>query len=111
MNVRGLIDSTQNGGLISYYYNSGADTLPDCLEALDSLGACDIRSQVERVNALFGDSVPRSLDGRNKIIDAWPDDDQLIDTILTEVDETLMPLMEALEVRLENFLRRSGLVT
>ena len=66
-NVRSLIDLAQNGGLISYYYNSGADTLPDCLAALDSLGANDVRRQVERVNALFGGSVPPSQEARNRI--------------------------------------------
>jgi hypothetical protein len=38
-NIRSLIDSTENGGLISYFCNSGADTLSDCRAALHRLGA------------------------------------------------------------------------
>jgi hypothetical protein len=34
VNIRSLIDSTNGGGIISFFYNSGADTLPDCLKAL-----------------------------------------------------------------------------
>ena len=38
LNVRALIDSTNNGGLISFFYNSYADTYQDYLSALDRLG-------------------------------------------------------------------------
>jgi hypothetical protein len=111
LDVRSLIDSVENGGLISYYYNSGADRLPECMAALDHLGAIDIRRQVERVNALFPGGVPPSLNARNDVIDSWDDDNERIDALLTEVDEALMPMLEELEVKLEDFLRRSGLVT
>ncbi|MBN1511061.1 MAG: DUF4375 domain-containing protein [Phycisphaerae bacterium] len=105
VSVRSLIDSTENGGLISYYYNTGADTLPDCLAALDSPGAEDVRRQVERVNALFGRQVPPSLAGRNRIIDSWGDDDERIDAVLTEVDDALQPMFESLETKLDSFPR------
>lgn len=106
--MRSLIDFTANDGLISYDYNSGADTLPDCLAALDSLGANDVRQQVERVNALSGGSVPLSQEARNRIIDSWNDDDERIDALFAEVDDALMPMLKELDEKLEQFLRDAG---
>lgn len=55
--IRALIDLTENGGIVGYYCNSGADHVDDCMAALDRLGAHDVRHQVERVNALFGEGL------------------------------------------------------
>src|SRR5262249_1702265 len=71
LNIRWLIDSIENGGLISSFYNSYADTVADCLDDLASLGATAVRSQVQRVCALFPDPIPTTLLARNKIIDSW----------------------------------------
>lgn len=111
LNVRGKIDSTNNGGLISFFYNSGADTLPDALDALNVLGAGDVRLQVERVCALFGDQVPSSIDARNAIIDAWPDGDRKLGALLEKVDDYLYGRFPDLEGRLEAFLKRTGLAS
>jgi hypothetical protein len=105
LNVRALIDSTQNGGLISYFYNSGADTLSDCLEDLKVLEATEILKQVERVCELFPGGVPKDLESRNEMINSWPDGDEKIEALLYEVDDVLMPLMDDLERRLDEFLR------
>lgn len=113
LNTRRLIDSIQNGGLISYFYNSGADTLADTLDALDYLGAGEIKHQVVRVCDLFRGGVPADGDARNEIIDSWPDDDagSDIDSLLEEVDDRLMPMMAGLEESLAAFLHRRGLAT
>jgi hypothetical protein len=111
VNVRSLIDSIENGGLISYYYNSGADHLDDCLVALDRLHAEEVRQQVERVNALFGERVPKTVDERNAVIDSWDELGDGIDELLEEVDDLLMPMMPNLEVKLDGFLRSVGLAT
>ena len=57
--VSPLIFSIRNGGLISYYYNSYADHISDCMESLRTLNAKEASSLVEAMNALFGESVPR----------------------------------------------------
>jgi hypothetical protein len=105
-----LIDSTNGGGLISFFYNSGADTLPDCLRALDILRAGDVRLQVERVCALFGDSVPTDGSARNRIINSWPDNASR-DALLKKVDRYLYGRFPDLETRLVGFLGNSGLAT
>lgn len=113
LNVRSLIDSIENGGLISYFYNSAADTFDDCLKALDQLGAQQVKEQIERIRGLFPGGVPDTLEARNVIINSWPKEGDVntIDQLLDEVDERLMPMMASLEENLSAFVRRSGLVT
>ena len=107
LNVRQLIDETENGGLVAFFYNSGADTLPDCLAALDTLGARKVKSQVERVIALFPGGVPKTLDERNEVIDSWEEEET--GETLEEIDEKLYSLFEKLEVTLEQYVRSHGL--
>jgi hypothetical protein len=104
-----LIDATENGGAISYFYNSGADTLDECLEDLRMLKADSVRAQVERVAALFPGGVPVGIDARNAVIDSWSDGE--FDSLLEEVDDELMPLMPSLEEQLSAHLKRIGLAT
>lgn len=111
LNTRSLIDSIENGGLISYFYNSGADTLIDCLDALKRLGANDVSKQVLRLCARFPGGVPKTVDARNEVINSWSDDDCEIDETLDEIDECLMPMMSDLEARLTNLLRDAGVAT
>jgi len=111
INIRGLIDATENGGLISFFYNSGADTLPDCLAALDALSASDVKAQVARVTALFPEGVPATLEGRNEAINSWDDDNEETDRLLEDVDHNLYELFENLELTLERYLRSRGLGT
>src|SRR5689334_7253837 len=74
LNVRSLIDETENGGVIAYYYNNAADTLPDLIIALNRLNASRVLSQVNLASALFPGGVPDDIDARNKIIASWPED-------------------------------------
>ena len=112
--VRSLIDGVENGGIISYFYNSGAGTVADCLDDLTTLGALGVAEQVRRVSSLFPGSVPADLDDRNRIIDSWPDegvDRDRIDDLLQDADAVLMPLMADLEAKLASFLEASELAT
>lgn len=109
INIRGLIDATENGGLISFFYNSGADTFPDCLAALDQLAASDVKAQVTRVTALFPEGVPETIEGRNEVINSWNDENEETDMLLEDVDHNLCELFEELELKLERFLRSRGL--
>ena len=108
VNTRSLIDSVENGGLISYFYNSSADTYPDCRIALAKLGAGAVMSQLDLAARLFGNTVPVTVEARNQVIESWPDDGTE-DAMLTEIDDTLMPLMGELEASLAAFLDAAGL--
>lgn len=108
VDVRMLIDSIENGGLISYFYNSGADDLASCRDALIEIDASDVLLLVDRVADLFGDPVPRTVDARNQLMASWPETGPH-DVLLTAVDDTLMPMMPLLERRLRHFLCSVGL--
>lgn len=109
LNIRALIDSTENGGLISYFYNSYADTLDDCLEDLQTLGAEAVREQVLRVCSLFPNGTPGDFVERNAAINRWDQVMPDVDEKLGEIDDILMPLMADLEERLNAFLRDADL--
>ena len=113
VNLRSLIDAVQNGGAISYFFNPSADTFNDCLSALNSVDAGEVRSQLDRVVVLFPDGISSDIGARNAVIDSWPDEDgdSEIDQLLADVDSRLMPLMDDLEQRLASYLKRSGLAT
>ncbi|NUQ78195.1 MAG: DUF4375 domain-containing protein [Polyangiaceae bacterium] len=108
-NLRSLIDSVENGGLISYFYNAGADTIEDCRTALRRLNALKILTQVDRVAGLFGADVPRTVNERNAVIDSWLHDDAR-EMLLGDVDAELMPLVRDLDEQLEFFVVKHGLV-
>ncbi|MFP5115214.1 DMP19 family protein [Bacillaceae bacterium C204] len=48
-NVRGLIDAIENGGLISFYYNYGADYLDDTLEDLQKIDAIEVVHLLQKI--------------------------------------------------------------
>lgn len=109
INTRSLIDFVNNGGTISYFYNSGADNWIDCRLALDALNAPDVRLLVEQVAALFGEKVPGNIEARNAIIESWDADDAR-NAMLEDVDRKLFGRFDALEAALNMFLVEHGLI-
>jgi hypothetical protein len=103
-NVRGVIDSINNGGIISFYYNSGADTLDDTIEDLKKLNASNVVSLLTKVNKLFPDGRPsQDIDERNEVIDSWDGEhEELFETL----DEKFSDLEAGLETKLEEVVRR-----
>lgn len=107
LNVHTLIDATENGDLISYFYNSGADTFDDTVDALDELEANEVAEIVEAFGNFFGDEVPDDTQERNRVINSWPDGGQESEAC-EAVDEILMPLFEELETKLKAYLLANG---
>lgn len=107
INIRALIDDVDNGGVLGYFFNPGADTFEDCRAALDELGAGEVKAQLDRIAALYGGRVPRDIEARNNIIHVWGDENDEIKNLLEEIENKLFP---ALEEELEKFLHRAGLV-
>ena len=99
--TRELIDSTNNGGMISYFYNSGADHLDDCVAALRQLGMEGVHEQVLRVCRLFQTGVPATVSTRNEIIESW---DGTADDLLQDIDDAVFSLFPDLERRLDKFV-------
>ncbi|QDU87565.1 hypothetical protein Pla175_09300 [Pirellulimonas nuda] len=108
LNTRAFIDSVNNGGLISFFYNSGADLYDDTVFALGELKAFEALEALESFGKLFGDDVPFDIDERNRIISAWEDNGPEVKAC-ENVDKVLYPLFPKLEETLEAYLIEHGL--
>lgn len=81
-NIQTLIGDVNNGGLISHYYNHGADKNKETIEDLKTLGFSDIAGLLEQVNTWFPDKfISTDINKRNEVINNWPEgkyDDLLV---------------------------------
>ena len=68
INARYLTNSISNGSLISHYHNSPADTLADCMHALDVLGTTRMKALLDEANRQSPGGVPTDLTARNAVI-------------------------------------------
>ncbi|NOU73521.1 DUF4375 domain-containing protein [Paenibacillus sp. LMG 31458] len=108
-NVRGVIDSISDGGIISFYYNSGADTMEDTVEDLYKINASQVVDQLETVNSLFPNGkTPQNIDERNEIINSWNDGehDHIFELFETLDNQFYNGLSEDLELKLETVVKR-----
>ena len=103
VNTRGFIDSVNNGGLVSFFYNSAADRYEDTTIALDELEAIEALDILESFAAFFGDEVPDDIDERNAIINSWAIGSEE-NKASENVDTVLMPMFDALEEKLNQYL-------
>ena len=109
-NIQVLIQAVDNGGLISYYYNSGADMLGDCFKALEDLGDETMSHLILQVNDLFPDGVPTNIEARNQVIDSWPDDGS-VDKFLDPIEKKSSVEARRLEQLLVRYIEAHGLAT
>jgi hypothetical protein len=71
-NIQSLIIFVNNGGLISYYYNSGADHSRETIADLISLGFSDIAGLLQQIDELFPNGQPPlDIAERNDAISKW----------------------------------------
>ncbi len=113
VSTRALIDSVENGGAISFFYNSPADHLPDCMSALAQLELHGIAAALTRVSSMFPGGVPATVEGRNAVIDAWPQGEagDEREARLAAIDHEIEALIPEAEVRLQSFLLAAGVAT
>lgn len=105
-NVRGVIDSIGNGGIISFYYNHGADNLDDTIEDLHKLNASNIVELLKKVNQLFPIGKPsKNIDERNEVINLLNEELEFVELIET-LDDKFYVLENELEHKLEEVVRR-----
>jgi len=85
-NIQCLIQAVDNGGLISHYYNSGADFNLETIQDLNSLGFQEIAAILSKINQLFPNHQPsKSIEERNEVMESWPDG--IYDNLLEELDQ------------------------
>jgi hypothetical protein len=108
-NIRGIIDSTNNGGLISYYYNSGAENVYDAIDGLKSIGFENIADIIQKYNKILfkGSIVPKDLEERNGFINEL---DEQTDDLLQILEIDLTKAIDELEKQLEIYLKQEKLI-
>jgi hypothetical protein len=108
-NCREVIDSTNNGGLISYYYNSGAENVYDAIDDIKSLGFENISEIIQKYNMILfkGSQVPTDIYKRNDYINEL---DEITDELLQDLENELAKLLKDLEMSLENYLRKEKMI-
>ena len=98
-NIEVLINAWNDGGLISYYYNSYAEYVADTIEDLNFLGFPDVADMLIQINKIFPDEQPPiDMDERNAVISNWPDGKY--DFLLETLDEKFSDVKPKLESKL-----------
>jgi hypothetical protein len=108
-NSRAVIDATNNGGLISYYYNSGAENVYDAIEDIELLGKDRIVEIIKEFNkTLFLElKVPTDIYERNKFIENLTEN---ADDKLQDLESELALLIDDLENQLNIFLTKEKIL-
>jgi hypothetical protein len=107
-NIQCLIQDVDNGGLISHYYNSGANYNQHTIEDLDWLGFRDISTFLTQINQLFPNGRPsKDIEERNSVIESWPDGKY--DYMLDELDQQFYQKENDLENKLVQYIERMNL--
>ena len=101
-NIQSLISSVDDGGLISHYYNSGADHNLETIEDLDLLGFSNVSKLLKTINKYFPNAEPsNNIDERNIVIENWNDE---YDKKFSEYDKIFFENEDNLEKTLIKFI-------
>lgn len=83
--IESLIGYVDNGGLISHYYNHGADRNKETIDDLETLGFSDIADLLKRINNWFPNGQPSTdVEERNRVISDWEGEEY--DELLEDFD-------------------------
>jgi Domain of unknown function (DUF4375) len=105
--VQSLIQFVDNGGLISFYYNSGADHVTETISDLNSIGATETAALLNQMNKLFPNSMPaKDVNNRSDVIVSWGGRH---DKLLDELDRKFFSQEEFLENKLVEHIVANGL--
>ena len=98
--VDGLIGDVNGGGLISFFYNHGADEYDETLEDLQKIHANKAIELVKQISELFpGGKPPKDIEDRNEIINTWDHDD--LNDFFEELDNQFYDIQDDIEKKLE----------
>lgn len=107
-NIETLIAQVDNGGLISFYYNSYAERVMETIDDLKKLGFADIADLLIQINKLFPGGQPSAdIDERNDVISNWPDGKY--DSLLDSLEKTFYSREKELEQKLIQHIQTCGL--
>ena len=106
INVDGLIGDVSGGGLISFFYNHGADDYEETIEDLKKINANNAIELVNQIARLFpAGKPPKDIEERNEIINSW-DHDELND-YFEELDDQFYEIQDDIEKKLEPIIDKA----
>ncbi|CCH55754.1 hypothetical protein BN8_05039 [Fibrisoma limi BUZ 3] len=107
-NLQTLLDTVDNGGLISHYYNTDADRNRETIEDLIVFGFPELADLLLSINAWFPGGHPSlDIEERNDAISNWAEGQY--DSLLEEFDNRFYAMETALESALVNHIEQKGL--
>lgn len=99
-NVDGLIGYASNGGLISFFYNDGAEYYKETIEDLHAIGAKNAASLLNKIAGMFPGGEPSAdIDERNEVIDSWNHDE--LSDFFESLDNEFYAIVDDIEKKLE----------
>ena len=105
LNTRSLIDSVNNGGLVSFFYNSNAELYDETVYALGEIGGFEVQELLESYGKQFGEEVPYDIDERNEIINSWKDDGPAAQ-VREKIEKEILAMMDPLDEQLTSYLKQ-----
>jgi hypothetical protein len=109
-NVQCLINVVNNGGIISFYYNNGADYYQETIDDLKKLEQIKIIDLLERSARIFPKNiVPKTIDERNNVISNLPGGK--FDKEFGKLDEIFFKNTDELEQSLIDYLIKHEIIT
>lgn len=106
--TQALLDTVDNGGLISHYYNTGADHNAETIADLMTLGFPRLATLLITINNLFpGGHISGNLEERNKVIDGWSNGEH--DALLDQLDQQVYAEADSLEKALVDHIEQTSI--
>jgi len=109
-NIQLLMAAVENGGMISFFYNSQGEYYYETIEDLEILKHKKIIKLLEKMSEIFPNKiVPKDWDERNEVIDNMPDD-EIFEEKIDKIDDEYFKLEKKLEEDLIEFIKINGMV-
>jgi hypothetical protein len=107
-NTQTLMEQAGNAGIISYYYNEGADHVMDAIEDLEIIGFTEPTGLLRRINDIFHSGTLSDIEKRNETINGWEDD--RYGKLFEEADEKFEGFQKQFEMKILDFIVTNKLV-
>jgi hypothetical protein len=107
-NTQTLMEQSGNAGIISYYYNEGADHVMDTIEDLEIIGFTEPAGLLMKINDIFSSGTLLDIEKRNEMINTWEDD--RYGKLFEETDEKFEGFKKQFEKKIMDFIVSKGLI-
>jgi hypothetical protein len=105
MNIRNLIDITEENGIVAYYYDPASDRMAETIEALKKINAIPAIAILEELNLQFPEGFPpHDTDERIDCMEEW--DEALFEPLFDRLDDDFYDYIPELEILMDPIVGR-----